>query len=27
MKALICDGAYFLPRASTQASPLSPAMI
>ena len=27
MKALICDGAYFLPRLSTQASPLSPAMI
>jgi hypothetical protein len=23
MKALICDGAYFLPRLSTQASPLS----
>ena len=27
MKALICEGAYFLPRLSTQASPLSPAMI
>ena len=27
MKALICDGAYFLPRLSTQASPLSPGMI
>src|SRR5579864_8752953 len=27
MKALICEGAYFLPRLSTQASPLSPGMI
>src|SRR5271165_4537696 len=27
MKALIWDGAYFLPRPSTQASPLSPEMI
>src|SRR5208282_4624681 len=27
MKALIWDGAYFLPRLSTQASPLSPVMI
>src|SRR3954469_12005491 len=27
MKALICDGAYFLPRLSTQASPLSPGTI
>src|SRR5215475_12910313 len=27
MKALICEGAYFLPRLSTQASPLSPVMI
>src|SRR5215472_4765044 len=27
MKALIWDGAYFLPRLSTQASPLSPGMI
>src|SRR5215212_7321433 len=27
MKALICDGAYFLPRLSTQASPLSPETI
>src|SRR5215475_912060 len=27
MKALICDGAYFLLRLSTQASPFSPVMI
>src|SRR5215469_4564624 len=27
MKALICEGAYFLPRLSTQASPFSPDMI
>src|SRR3954471_818317 len=27
MKALICEGAYFLPRLSTQASPLSPGTI
>src|SRR5215813_10414141 len=27
MKALIWEGAYFLPRLSTQASPLSPGMI
>ena len=27
MNALICEGAYFLPRLSTQASPLSPGMI
>src|SRR5207249_176405 len=27
MKALICEGAYLLPRLSTQASPLSPEMI
>src|SRR6516225_6192265 len=27
MKALICEGAYFFPRPSTQASPLSPVMI